>query len=338
MRESSQHEVGSYLVTGCAGFIGSSLVDALLARGLPVVGVDSFTGHYGRERKLENLAAALADSRFTLVEADLASDELQELLNSATGVFHLAAQPGVRSSWGQSFPSYLAANVLATQRLFEAAAVAGVRVVFASSSSVYGAAERYPTSEAVAPSPISPYGVTKRTCELLAGAYASELGLDSVALRYFTVYGPRQRPDMAFARILAALENGEVFSVYGDGHQVRDFTFIEDAVEATLLAMARARAGAIYNVGGGTEATLLEAMTLFERLSGRELRKRFLDSERGDVRRTAADPARIRTELGWEPHVTLERGILRHLTWAALSGSETPVLPPGPARGEPNGA
>jgi UDP-glucuronate 4-epimerase len=327
MPESGGDERGSYLVTGCAGFIGSSLVDALLARGLAVVGVDSFTGHYARERKLANIAAAQENSRFTLVEADLAREELQDLLGKTGGIFHLAAQPGVRSSWGPSFSSYLTANVLATQRLFEAAAEAGVRVVFASSSSVYGAAERYPTAEAVSPNPISPYGVTKRTCELLARACESELGLDVVVLRYFTVYGPRQRPDMAFARILAALSNGEVFSVYGDGRQVRDFTFVEDAVEATLLAMEKAPAGAVYNVGAGSEATLLDAIALFERLSGRRLRMQSFEQERGDVRRTAADPARIRSELGWEPRVALERGILKYLAWAGLADSESPVPP-----------
>ena len=207
--------------------------------------------------------------------------------------------------------------MLATQRVFEAAVAAGVRVVFASSSSVYGEAERYPTPEGTEPRPLSPYGITKLACEHLARAYTHSFGLDVVALRYFTVYGPRQRPDMAFARILRALEEGSPFELYGDGGQSRGFTYVADAVGATISAMEGGQG--VYNVGGGAEATMLEAIATAERVSGRTLDVRHLPATAGDVRRTAADTSRIRGELGWEPQVTLEEGLQAHWDWVSDS-------------------
>jgi UDP-glucuronate 4-epimerase len=303
-----------YLVTGCAGFIGSHLVEALLARGDAVVGIDRFTDYYAREKKEANLERirSAGPGRFTFAVVDLAEDDLEPLVEPVDGVFHLAGQPGVRDSWA-AFDLYLRENLLATQRLFTAASGLGKRVVMASTSSVYGNAERYPTNEEVPPRPISPYGVTKLACERLADAYADEFGLEAVSLRYFTVYGPRQRPDMAFARIARALATGEIFHVFGTGRQSRDFTFVADAVSATIAAMDRAPAGRIYNVGGGSEASLNDVIAACERISGRVLQVRREHAAVGDVRRTAADTTLIRTDLRWAPRIELEEGLAAQL-------------------------
>ena len=296
-----------YIVTGAAGFIGSHLAEALVAAGHEVVGIDSFTDYYDPALKEDN--AAGLDVR----TVDLARDDLDFL--GCDGVFHLAGQPGVRS-FGHVFPLYLERNVLASQRVFEAAARDHVRVVFASSSSIYGDAERYPTPEETEPAPISPYGITKLACEHLLRAYTRSVELDAVTLRYFTVYGPRQRPDMAFTRVLLAAAEGASFELYGDGTQSRGFTFVADAVEATVVAMT-APAGAVYNVGGGSEATMLDAIALAERISGSSLDVRFLPTAAGDARRTSADTSRIRDELGWRPHVSLEDGLRAQWQWAS---------------------
>jgi nucleoside-diphosphate-sugar epimerase len=303
------------VVTGAAGFIGSHLAEALRGAGHDVVAVDSFTDYYERARKERNAAG------LDVVEADLARDELEPLLAGADGVFHLAGQPGVRASWGESFQLYLDRNVRATQRLFEAAADAGVRVVFASSSSVYGDAERYPTPEDVEPRPISPYGITKLACEHLAAAIAKARGLDAVLLRYFTVYGPRQRPDMAFTAMLEALARGERFRLFGDGSAARSFTYVADAVAATVAAMDRGRAGEAYNVGGGDEATMNEAIALAEEVSGRTLDVERLEAAAGDVRRTKADVTKAGAELRWAPRTPLREGLRAQWEWAAAVGS-----------------
>jgi UDP-glucuronate 4-epimerase len=303
-----------YLVTGCAGFIGSHLVEELLARDDSVVGIDRFTDYYAREKKEANVERIRAadSNRFTFAVVDLAEDELEPLVAPVDGIFHLAGQPGVRDSWA-AFDLYVRENLLATQRLFAAASSLGKRVVMASTSSVYGNAERYPTSEDLPPRPISPYGVTKLACERLADAYRDEFGLEAVSLRYFTVFGPRQRPDMAFARIARALATGETFRVFGTGRQSRDFTFVADAVSATIAAMDRAPAGRIYNVGGGSEASLIDVIAACERISGRVLRVQREHAAVGDVRRTAADTTLIRSELGWAPRVKLEDGLAAQL-------------------------
>jgi nucleoside-diphosphate-sugar epimerase len=308
--------VSRYLVTGCAGFVGSHLAEALLERGDEVVGVDAFTDYYSREAKEANLERARARPGFTFVERDLADGELGPLVEGADGVFHLAAQPGVRGSWGGTFAIYVRENILATQRLFEAAAQAKVRIVMASSSSVYGNAEEYPTREDTSPRPVSPYGVSKLACESLAQTYSECFGLDVVALRYFTVYGPRQRPDMAFSRIISALLEGRPFRVFGTGEQSRDFTYVGDAVAATLAAMNGRRGSTVYNVGGGSETALAEVVALCEGLVGRRLDLRHEPAAAGDVRRTAADTSLIRGELGWSPQTLLEEGLAAQLAVA----------------------
>jgi nucleoside-diphosphate-sugar epimerase len=311
-----------FLVTGCAGFIGSHLTAKLLEGGHEVRGVDSFTDYYSRAVKDDNLRELLAENRFSFMEADLATMDIAPLADGTDGIFHLAAQPGVRGSWGPTFEVYVRDNILATQRVFEVAVAGSLRVVFASSSSVYGDAETHPTSEDVRPRPISPYGVTKLGCEHLAAAYVRGFGLDVIGLRYFTVYGPRQRPDMAFTRIVTSLYDGRPFRVFGSGEQSRDFTYVGDAVSATIGAMERGASGALYNVGGGTEATLSDVIALCERLSGRKLDLIHEDAMAGDVRRTAADTGRVRADVGWSPQTTLEDGLRAHLEWAERAAIE----------------
>ena len=311
-----------YLVTGCAGFIGSHVVEALLHRGHEVLGVDTFTDYYERSVKESNLETAQRESAFSIVEADLAGDSVAPLFSGIDGLFHLAAQPGVRGSWGDTFSVYLRDNILVTQRLFEAAARSGVRIVLASTSSVYGNAESYPTHEEMLPRPVSPYGVTKLACESLARTYAECFALETIVLRYFTVYGPRQRPDMAFARIISALLSEKPFHVYGTGEQSRDFTYVADAVEATVAAMEGGYPGRIYNVGGGSETTLRDVIALLERLAGTHLDVRYEPAAVGDVRRTAADTTLIRSELDWRPQTALADGLGQQLA-AARGGLES---------------
>lgn len=298
-----------YVVTGAAGFIGSHLVEALELAGHEVAGIDSFTDYYDPARKRENAVA------IDVLEADVLTTDLDALLDGADGVFHLAGQPGVRASFGPGFEHYVTRNVLASGRLFEAAAARAIRVVHASSSSIYGDAETYPTPETTPPQPISPYGVTKLCVEHLADAHARTTGLDVVALRFFTVYGPRQRPDMAFTRMLEALSAGSVFGLFGDGSASRSFTFVADAVEGTIAAMERGHAGAVYNVGGGEEATMAEAIALAERIAGRSLSVERHGTAAGDVRRTRADVAKAAAELGWVPTTPLEVGLAAQWSW-----------------------
>jgi len=298
-----------YVVTGAAGFIGSHLAEALLTHGHETIAVDCFTDYYDPALKEENVAA------LNVERIDLAVDAITELLHGADGVFHLAGQPGVRLSWGDEFEVYVRRNILASQRVFEAAAQADARVVFASSSSVYGDAESFPTPEDARPLPISPYGVTKLACEHLARAYGRSAGLDVVVLRYFTAYGPRQRPDMAFARLMSALAHGRPFELYGDGSQSRSFTYVSDAVRATTAAMERAPAGAVYNIGGGTEATMCQAIKLAERIARASLEVVMRPAASGDARRTAADTSLVLSELDWQAVVPLERGLEAQWEW-----------------------
>ena len=297
-----------FVVTGAAGFIGSHLAETLSAQGHDVAGVDCFTDYYDVALKEEN-ARGLDVQRL-----DLAVDDLE--LDGIDGVFHLAGQPGVRS-FGDVFDEYVQRNLVASRRVLERAAGAGVRTVFASSSSIYGDAERYPTPEDTEPHPISPYGITKLGCEQLARAYAQGFGLDAVVLRYFTVYGPRQRPDMAVARIVDALARGAPFELYGDGSQSRSFTYVADVVDATIAAMERAPAGAVYNVGGGAEATMREAIDALERVSGRTLELLEGPAAKGDVHRTAADTTAIERDIGWRATTSLKEGLQAQWEWAA---------------------
>jgi UDP-glucuronate 4-epimerase len=302
------------LVTGAAGFIGSRLAARLIADGHEVHGVDAFTAAYDPAAKRANLELLLRNEAFAFEELDLRSAPLEPVVGTDV-VFHQAAQPGVRSSWGDGFDDYVGNNVLATQRLLEACRSVGTpRIVLASSSSVYGEAERHPTPEDVVPRPVSPYGVTKLAAEQLLTAYAANFGLSGVALRYFTVYGPGQRPDMAFHRFILAALRDEPVELFGDGEQTRDVTYVDDAVAATLAAAAADATGAV-NVGGGSQVAVNEVLDVVGRLTGSVVKVERLEAAPGDVRHTSADIGRARSLLGYEPAVGIEEGLARELEW-----------------------
>lgn len=320
------------LVTGCAGFIGSHLCEALLARGDAVVGVDCFTDYYSREQKEANLATLRGKPRFELVDGDLNELPLPSLLEGVEVVYHLAAQPGVRLSFGEGFRAYLRDNVQATQCLLEAAAEANLMsFVYASSSSVYGEQEAYPVTEAAPLRPVSPYGATKVITEQLAGAFWRSAGVPVVGMRYFTVYGPRQRPDMAFSRFLASALAAEPLTVLGDGSQVREFTYVADIVAATLTAAERGERGAVYNVGGGDAVALRDVIELLGVLLGDRPALRHLEPAPGDPKRTHADISRAARDLGYLPSTPLVDGLAAQLA-ALRAPSRRRAARPGGAR------
>ena len=307
------------LVTGVAGFVGSTLAKQLLSEGHEVVGIDVLTDYYEVSIKRGNLAS-IPETGFTFVQADLNTVDLGALLADVDWVFHQAGQPGVRMSWGQDFAIYVRQNIEATQRLLEAAKDAPrlKRLVYASSSSIYGNAERYPTSEDDRPQPVSPYGVTKLAAEHLCSLYASNFGVPTVSLRYFTVYGPGQRTDMAFTRFVRAAVLDELISIYGTGEQIRDFTYVEDVVAANIAAASTADVppGTVLNVAGGSNVSVLDTLRIISDLNGKPLRVEHTESVKGDVFRTGGDTAKIARVLGWKPTVTIEEGLARHLDWA----------------------
>jgi UDP-glucuronate 4-epimerase len=305
------------LVTGAAGFIGSHLSARLLDEGGEVRAVDCFSAHYERPLKELNVAALRSEKRFQLVEADLARSDVTDLIEGIDVVFHLAARPGVRDSWND-FDDYVDANIRATRALFHACASAGVRVVFASSSSVYGDAAQLPVKEELTPHPVSPYGATKAMTELLAGAYASAHGLEAVGLRYFTVYGPRQRPDMGLARFIEAADMDEPLHVFGDGGQLRDMTYVGDAVAATIAAARRGRTGAVYNIASCAPRSLLEILEQLRQVLGRELVLEHEQRKAGDVRDTWGAIERARHDLGYEPSTPLRLGLERQVAEAGM--------------------
>jgi nucleoside-diphosphate-sugar epimerase len=308
------------LVTGAAGFVGSHLAEALLARGDDVVAVDCFTPYYDETTKRANLRALLASPRARFVDADLRSANVDELLDGVDVLFHQAAQAGVRLSWSDGFADYVGHNVLATQRLLEGVQRAGgtCRVVYASSSSVYGNQARYPVTEDDLPRPYSPYGVTKLAAEHLCGLYAENWGVHTIALRYFTVFGPRQRPDMSIHRLCEAALTGRPFPRYGDGHQVREFTYVDDIVAGNLAAAAADVAPGTYaNLAGGGEITLHDLIALVEELAGRPIAIDEHDAFAGDARRNGGSTERAHALLGWAPGVSLRDGIAAQLAWHA---------------------
>jgi UDP-glucuronate 4-epimerase len=307
---------GTALVTGCAGFLGSQLGERLVEQGRDVLGVDCFTDYYARAIKERNLERLLQEPRFALLEIDLARDELRGRLEGVDDVFHLAARPGVRGSFGETFADYMRDNVLGTQRLLEEAARSGVAAfVYASSSSVYGNAPRYPTTETSPLRPVSPYGMTKVATEQLAGVYRRCFGVPTVGLRYFTAYGPRQRPDMAFTRFLRCALSDRPLPINGTGHQVRDFTYADDVVAGTLAAASLGRPGAVYNIGGGTPVELLEAVRMIADVTGRPIEIACRPAPVGEARRTGCDGSLARRELGFAPRTDLLAGLAAQLDW-----------------------
>ncbi|MEW6201421.1 MAG: GDP-mannose 4,6-dehydratase [bacterium] len=299
------------LVTGAAGFIGSHLAEKLVAMGYDVVGVDCFTDYYSGTIKTRNLEPLKGKNNFRFSERKIQdAEKLRGLLNGIEYVFHLAAQPGVRASWGRNFEVYVENNITATQVLLEELKDSPVKkFIFASSSSVYGDAEKLPTHEDTPPQPVSPYGVTKLASEHLCASYWKNYGVPVVMLRYFTVYGPRQRPDMAFSRIINAAISGETFQVYGDGNQTRDFTYIDDAVNANLLAMETDAAGEAFNIGGGARISLNEIIKILENLTSKKIHIEYRDVQRGDVKHTCADISKAETILKYSPSVKIEDGL-----------------------------
>lgn len=307
------------LVTGAAGFIGSHLSKRLCAAGHEVVGVDAFTDYYDVSLKRAN-ALEVVRAGVELIEGDLNLLDLPRLLDGVEAVFHQAGQPGVRSSWGTEFSTYTQCNVDATQRLLEACRGSSTlrRLVYASSSSVYGNAERFPTRETDRPQPLSPYGVTKLAAEHLCSLYAASFAVPTVSLRYFTVYGPGQRPDIAFTRFAKAAVRGDEIQLYGSGDQIRDFTYVDDVVEANLLAATRDVApGTVLNVAGGSNTSVNEVLSTFEELAGKKLSVARVAPVAGDVFRTGGDTEAIRSVLGWCPTVSLREGISQQYRWAA---------------------
>lgn len=304
------------LVTGGAGFIGSHLCERLLAQGSEVTAIDGFTDYYPRAVKQRNLAGLLGHPGFHFVEASLAQVDLGALLSEVTHVFHLAAQAGVRKSWGQDFQIYTSLNVDATQRLLEACVGRPIeRLVYASSSSVYGDEVALPMHEAMLPQPVSPYGVTKLAAEHLCHLYFVNHGVPTVSLRYFTVYGPRQRPDMGFHRFFTAVLEGRPVTQYGDGLQTRDFTFVADAVTATLAAAVRGTPGGVYNIGGGSRVSLRDVFGLIGQITGRPLQIDHQPPQKGDMRDTYADTSRAQADLAFRPSVDLAQGLREMYGW-----------------------
>ncbi|UCD19182.1 MAG: NAD-dependent epimerase/dehydratase family protein [candidate division WOR-3 bacterium] len=304
------------LVTGVAGFIGSHLAERLVGAGHKVVGVDCFTGYYPRAIKESNLAALREIDSFVFREEDLLCMELTGLLRNVDVVFHEAAQAGVRASWGSDFKVYIENNVRATQCLLEAAKDASLKkFLYASSSSIYGDAESYPTSEGMTPMPISPYGVTKLAAEHLCYLYHKNYGVPVLSLRYFTVYGPRQRPDMAFNKFIRAILRDEEIVIYGDGEQTRDFTYIDDIIDANISAMDAHLVGDVVNIGGGSRITVNEAIRVIENVAGKKARTKYVEKQKGDVRHTGADISRAEKMLGYRPAYNLEKGIANEFAW-----------------------
>ncbi len=304
------------VVTGAAGFIGSHLCERLLAEGHDVVGIDAFVDYYPRQVKEGNLEAFRRHPAFKLVAGSLLDLDLAPILDGAGQLYHLAAQAGVRASWGRDFAIYTENNVLATQRLLEAALQAGVpRVVYASSSSVYGDSPALPLTEDAVCRPVSPYGVTKLAGEHLVHLYGTNHGLPVVSLRYFTVYGPRQRPDMAFHRFLRAARDGARLQLFGDGQQTRDFTFIDDVLSATRAAAETGRPGCVYNVGGGERVTLRHVLERIGHICGKPLEIVREASQKGDMHHTHASTEAARRDLGFRSTVPLDEGLRREWEW-----------------------
>jgi nucleoside-diphosphate-sugar epimerase len=304
-------------VTGCAGFIGSTLSERLLADGADVVGVDCFTDYYPRPIKERNLSGALVHPRFRFIESPIQDLDLTAVLGDRTHIFHLAAQAGVRKSWGRDFAIYSVNNIEATQLLLEAATnmPSLERLVYSSSSSVYGDRVAMPMREDALPEPVSPYGVSKLAAEQLCYLYFANFGVPAVSLRYFTVYGPRQRPDMAFHKFLRATITDEAITLYGDGDQTRDFTFISDAVNANVLAARRGVPGRVYNIGGGSRVSVNDVLAMIERVAGRRPRVNVDPVQKGDMRHTYADTSRAHADLGYAPTVGLEAGLAAEYQW-----------------------
>lgn len=308
----------NHIVTGVAGFIGSHLAETLLRQGATVIGIDQFNSYYSLQLKLNNVDNLQKYSRFKLIKANIQDLDWQELLQSVDVVYHQAAQAGVRASWGEDFQHYTERNINATQVILEGAKKVQSlkRIVYASSSSIYGDAVTMPTPETLCPQPVSPYGITKLAGERLCRLYQQNFGVPITALRYFTVYGPRQRPDMAFHKFFKAAINQEAISIYGDGQQTRDYTYVSDAVAANLAAGEEPSAvGEVFNIGGGSRVTLMELLAIMEQVIGYPIKKNYIDKAAGDARHTSADVSKAKKILNYVPQVSLQEGLNKEWQW-----------------------
>ena len=315
------------LVTGAAGFIGSHLCEYLIEKGFEVIGIDNFMDYYPRSIKEASIADLRKHQNFELVEASLLQVDLTELLDGVDVIFHQSAQAGVRASWGQSFKIYTDNNILSTQMLLEACRESPVKkFVYASSSSVYGDTKDLPMRESSLPCPVSPYGVSKLAAEHLCWLYFKNFGIPTVSLRYFTVYGARQRPDMAFHRFFKWALEDKPLKVYGDGEQSRDFTHVHDIVEANWLAFEKAQPGEVFNIGGGSRITLKEVIEMMEEIVGRELEVHYQGVQKGDVRHTLADMTKAKEKLGYKPKVSIEDGLRTEYEWIKKLKAESSEL------------
>lgn len=309
---------GKCLITGVAGFIGSHLGEKLINNGYNVLGVDCFIDYYPREIKERNLFKLKASPRFKFIEGNLLNLDLNSIIssNDIDYIFHQAAQAGVRASWGKDFNIYTENNIRATQQLLEVCKEKKIRkMIFASSSSIYGDCRDIPMNENSVPSPVSPYGVSKLASEQLCYLYWKNFNVPVISLRYFTVYGPRQRPDMAFNKFIKAILKDEEIIMYGDGEQTRDFTYIDDIVTANILAMSKGQDGKVYNIGGGSRISINKVIDMIARISGKNPKVKQLGIQKGDMKDTLADITRAKTELGYEPIVKLEVGLEKEYIW-----------------------
>jgi nucleoside-diphosphate-sugar epimerase len=304
------------LVTGVAGFIGSHLAERLLREGYELIGVDLFVDNYPKPIKENNIKGLLESCKFKFIEGSIVKINLSEIVDQVDVVFHQAAIPGVRSSWGKNFDQYTVNNINATQTLLEACKDKRImKFIYASSSSVYGDARELPVTESSPKSPISPYGVTKLAGENLTSLYFKCYGVPSVSLRYFTVYGPRQRPDMAFHRFISAILDKRRIEIYGNGEQTRDFTYVDDAVDANVRAFLNGKEGGIYNIGGGSRVKLIESLKIIEEISGEKADLQFIEAQRGDAVHTYADVSNAKKDLGYSPKIDIRVGLKRHYDW-----------------------
>lgn len=307
--------VRSVLVTGCAGFIGSTLTEELLSQGYHVIGVDALTENYEAWVKEKNMSNVVNHPLFQYIESDLRLLNLSELLQNVDVVFHQAAMPGVRSSWGADFQQYVNHNVSVTQKLLEAVKESRVqKIIYASSSSIYGSMVG-PTKETQTPAPYSPYGVTKLAAEHLCQLYFHNYRVPVVSLRYFTVYGPRQRPDMAFHRFIHNMLTDKPITVYGDGQQTRDYTYIRDAVQANLLAMEKGRPGQVYNIGGSSRTSLNQVIEWLGEIMNKRPQVINAAKQPGDPQHTWANIDKAGQELGYNPAFPLKLGLHKQVAY-----------------------
>ena len=304
------------LVTGCAGFIGSTLSERLIKEGFTVIGIDSLNDTYDRKIKMNNISNLLPNNNFEFINKNIIGTNIRELIRDIDSVFHQAATAGVRSSWGNSFNEYVENNINATQYLLENIKDKKLRrFIFASSSSVYGDSTEYPSRITTLTRPVSPYGVTKLSSENLVYAYSRNYNIPSVSLRYFTVYGPRQRPDMGFHKFLMSAINNNIITIYGDGNQTRDFTYIDDIVEANILSLNSLNIGSIYNIGGGNVISINETLNLIEQITSRKLQIEYTDKHKGDVLKTQANIIESTNDLNYKPVFDIKTGLEKQYTY-----------------------